>query len=1245
MRKKNLALFFLGFLLGFFLFFVNIAKGQGTLATFKKKPQKLPVRMSVENYSKDANTEKQKLFNVLKELNQVKGTFFLFSDKADGDILVSPISDYSRPVEEILEQLLRNTDLQFKKIGQKTFVILSPVKEPLQDAAAAGNNESADQLNQSITISPAASHLIRGKVITAAGIPMSNVSVIIKGTSKGIVTAHDGSFSIEGTNGDVLEFSFVGYEKKQSLVSDENKTMIAQLSVIDQPMDEVVVTSLGVTKSQKSLGYAVSTITSEEITSSGNTNFASALYGKAAGVKITTSPGGATSAVQVQVRGLNSLNFNTQPLYVVDGIIIRNTNEKGLKGVNNFGYWDDPRIRGNGILDINPYDIESLTILKGASATALYGSEAASGVVVITTKKGSPKKRLGLEVNYISNVEQAAFLPKYQNVYGPGYDRTTNLSEGATEEGWIPTDTDGDGKNESLRPNFRAYAQFGPKMEGQLVPWWDGQLHRYSPQPDNYKNFYRSGFNSLANVAVSNRTDKSSYRISYTRNDYKGIQVGGSMARNTFNINSAFKVNEKLTTDVVVSYVNSKVHNRPYQLQRIIAAYAGFFSRAEDIGVMFDKYKTNEGYKWVPWNQSQRNPAEALNYDMKSETLDFLWNQLRNSENEDQNRLLSSATLNYQVSNNLQLRGRIGNDLTSLITETKNFNEYPLAYNGANSTGFYGVLTGRYSIIYGDLLLTYSKKLNKTWSLAFNGGIQSRDEKYNDQSSTTSGGLIKENWFSLNNSFGPAIGRVTRSAIFKYAYLGFFDISYKDYLYVEGTARKEYSSTLPPGSNSYFYPSVNASFIFTEALKMPSFMNYGKLRASYGVVGNAPPAYASGIAYTQSILPTINGPVASLNGQINAGNNNIRPENKYEMEFGMEMKMFHTRFGIDLTYYNSRTIDQILQLTVPASSGAISKLVNAGELQSSGLELGVNIMAVAQKYFKWHIRMNLSAGQTRVRRLSGAVKEIVYYEGEQNAIRIVAEEGKNVGNIYVYPKMKDASGNDIIGSNGLYVIDNSKYTLAGNVMPKIIGGVANTFVFGSFSFDVMIDYRFGGKLVSPVLKYNIGAGMYESSLQYRDEAHGGLSYFVNGSGQKVLLNDPALVAPDGSKVYHDGIILKGNAVDGKANTAIVDAAYYYINMFGWGAAALNEEGSIYNNDYLKLREAVIGYTLPVKIANNIHFNNIRISLVGRNLFYLLRSVKNVDPEAPIGTNWTRQSVDEGTLSSTRSYGFSVHFDF
>jgi iron complex outermembrane recepter protein len=353
-----------------------------------------------------------------------------------------------------------------------------------------------------LTIAAYAQKNISGTVKDAGGTPIPAVNIQIKGTKNGASTDANGRYVISAAKGSVLVFSYIGYKSQEATVGAD-ATINMVLQEYDTSLTEVVVTALGIKRQEKSLGYAVSTVTAKQLTEAGNTNFASALYGKAAGVKITTAPGGASSAVNVQIRGINSISYNQQPLYVVDGVMIRNDGQNGATGANNNNYWDDQRIRGNGILDINPADIESLTVLKGASASALYGSDAGSGVVVITTKKGSKSRGLGVDFNYQGSVDKVAFLPNFQNVYGPGYDRATNLANTGREDGWIADASSPTG----LRPYFRAYANFGPKMEGQQVKWWDGSIRSFSPQPDNYRDIYETGYTSNANVAISNQTE------------------------------------------------------------------------------------------------------------------------------------------------------------------------------------------------------------------------------------------------------------------------------------------------------------------------------------------------------------------------------------------------------------------------------------------------------------------------------------------------------------------------------------------------------------------------------------------------------------------------------------------------------------------------------------------------------------------------------------------------------------------
>lgn len=1070
---------------------------------------------------------------------------------------------------------------------------------------------------------------------------LPNVSITVVGKSTGTTTGTNGKYSINAAKGAILKFSAVGFKTRQITVADET-TINVKMTEDNAELNEVVVTAFGIKREAKALGYASSTVSAKELTEAGNTNFASALYGKAAGVKINTAPGGASSAVNIQIRGINSINYNGGPLYVVDGVILRNSGQAGSAGQNNGGFYDDQRIRGNGVLDVNPEDIESLTVLKGASATALYGSDATGGVILITTKKGTKGKGLGIDFNYYGTLENAAFLPQYQNVYGQGYDRATNLSVGAKEDGTFADAASPAG----WRPNFRAYNNFGPKMEGQQVRWWDGSIRSYSPQPDNYKNIFRTGYSSLANVAISNQSDQLDYRISASRLDYNGIQRESGVKKNTFALNSTVKLSPKVSIDLIANYVNTITHNRPYLTNRLAASYDGFFGREEDTNLILDKFQTSTGFKWVPFNQTARNPAEAFTFNVRPNLYDYFWSTQKNTYDENENRLYTSATLNWSVVNHLKLRTRIGNDYTGKNIEEKQYNEYPVAFNNGTSTGYYGVSKGIYSIVYGDALLTYSNNLAKDLEFSASGGFTSRRERYNDQSSGTSNGLVLENFFSLSNSTGILSTSSTRQELTKYGYFGILNFNYKNFLFLEGTARQESSSTLPVQNNSYFYPSVNTGFVFSDAFKssMPSFLSFGKLRASYGIVGNPAPIYLSNVLYTLQSLQTVTGSVPQSTISRDYGNSSLMPEKKYEKEFGLETRMFKNRFGFDFTFYDNRIKNVILGLTVAPSVGAGTQIVNVGEIGNRGFELALNATPLTGA-FKWDTRLNFAINTSKAYSLSSGVNEISMYNAENNAIKVTVAPGEKMGNIYVNPLQTDAKGNNVISSDGFHVIDDTRYVKAGNVQAGVTGGLANTFSYKAFSLNIMVDYRLGGQLVSSPQKYQLGAGMFKSTLKYRDTEHGGLTYYVNTAGTYVQIPVSQSAGPNGEKVYHDGLILPGVYANGQPNTTIIDAANFYENEYAASPTSNNQEGAIYDNSYVKLREVTLGYKLPNRISKKMGMTNMRVSIIGRNLMYFWKTLKNLDPETVIGSQWYKQGVDEGSLPATRSYGFSINASF
>ncbi|RAJ32194.1 SusC/RagA family TonB-linked outer membrane protein [Pedobacter cryoconitis] len=1074
-----------------------------------------------------------------------------------------------------------------------------------------------------LTVNAFAQKTLTGTVRDASG-PVPGVSITVKGTTKVTQTNGSGKFSITAGANDVLTFSAVGYARQELTVGSQEALNVT-LKESENNLNEVVVTTaLGIKRQEKSLGYAVSTVTAKQLTEAGNTNFASALYGKAAGVKITTAPGGASSAVNVQIRGINSISYNQQPLYVVDGVMIRNDGQNGAAGANNNSYGSDQRIRGNGILDINPADIESLTILKGASASALYGSDAGSGVVVITTKKGTKGRGLGVDFNYQGSVDEVAFLPNFQNVYGPGYSRSINLANTGREDGWI---TEADSPS-GVRPYFRAYANFGPKMEGQQVKWWDGSIRSYSPQPDNYKDVYQTGYTSNANVAISNQSDAINYRFSASRLDYKGTQPGNTGSKNSFNLNSTVKLSSKLSADIIVSYVNTLTKNRPYQLGEVLGSFGGYFSRAEDMDLMKQKFQTSNGYKYTPLDQAATTRPEPFIYSIRATNLlDFYWKQLKNEYTENENRLLSSFTLNYDVAKNLKFRGRIGNDYTGSRTENREYSEYPVGLNGNTSTGGYATTQGQYAILYGDALLTYTNKIGQDLNLSVSGGYQGRKETYKDQKSNTRDGLVSENWFSLNNSFGVAETSDIRKEQLKYAYLGILNLSYKDFLFLEGTARKEYASTLPPQNNSYAYYSLNGGFVFSDVFKLPKFWNYGKLRASYGVVGNPAPIYEANIVYTQTSLQTINGSVPSLVTARAYGNNNLLPEMKHEGEFGLETRFLGGRLGLDVSYYNNRVKNQIVPLQVTTTTGAASQIVNVGEIGSRGYEVALNATPVKAGKFRWDTRLNFSSNKSRIISFMEGMTELNFYNSDQATAKIVAKAGEELGNIYVRPRATDSKGNYVISDDGYYVMDNTTYVKAGNIMPKVVGGFSNTISYGNLSLDFTIDGRFGGKMLAPNLKFMRAAGMLENSMEFRDAAHGGLTY------------------TSGGKTYDDGVLLKGtNEKTGLPNTKVVSAADYYFNTYNWGEGSLTD-GEVLDNSFIKMREVVLSYKLPASFTSKLKINNLRVSLIGRNLFYIWRTLKDLDPEAPLGNKWWSQGVDVGSTAASRNYGFSISANF
>jgi TonB-linked SusC/RagA family outer membrane protein len=1081
--------------------------------------------------------------------------------------------------------------------------------------------------------------VISGVVKDSAGTIMPGVSVSEKGTQSSVISDMDGQFRIPVSSArPVLVFTSIGFQRQEVAVGDQTSLMIT-LQGETTSLEGVVVTALGIKREQRKLGYATSQIAGKDIIQTAPTNFAAALYGKAPGVAITANPGGATSAVGIQIRGVNSIGGQGQPLLVVDGVIIRNGD------ANSEGYWSgNQRLNGNGILDINPENIENINILKGAAASALYGSDANFGVIVITTKNGKGRKGLGIDVNLSGNLEQVAVVPDLQTEFGPGYDRTTNKSSfGADDEGWLYTTVNG---QQVKYPIFRSYAQFGPKVDNSQVYWWDGQMREYKAQPNNWKKFYRTGHSTIANVAISNSSDKMNYRLSYTRNDYKGIQIGGDQQKNTFNFNSTFKVHPKVSVDLVANYINEKVHNRPRQLYYVTNNFGGFFSPVDYMDVYFDKYQTSKGYKWVDWN-SNLDVAERLKYNIRAKDfLDFLWNQLANSFDETTNRVMASATLNYNVAKGLTFRGRMGTDYTGYFSEQKDRSTQPISFG---ATGSYGTNTNRYTFTYGDVLLSYEKKLSQAFTITGSVGYQAREEDYRWNSSNTRDGLTTENWFSLNASkTTPGEGKARRATLVKDGLFGILNFDFNNYLFVEATLRRERTSTLAPGNNTFNYPGVSAAFELSNALQLPAFVSYSKLRSAWGIVGNPPSFYKGNIVYTPG---NVEGIPVLYPPQSEYGNKDLKNEERRELEFGWENKFLNNRLGFDITYYNTKINDQIILLSTPATIGSSSVIVNVGDMRNSGVELSLFGTPVRTKDFSWDARLNLAFNRNEVISLADGLERLQSANLDNGSLLIVSEPGKAAGDIVGYKRKTDDKGNYIINADGLYEIDFSQQTKMGNLQSKGVGGLMNTVSYKNWSLNFLVDFRWGGQVISQALLYGTGSGLYENSLFGRNTEHGGLSYYVDGAGKNVQVPTGTATGPGGQKVFTDGLIVKGVTADGKENTTIVDAPNYYLNTYNWGSwpgsgSSVTYEGAVYDNDFIKLREVALTYMLPSRLAGKLKAQNLSLTVFGRNLFYLYKALPYFDPEEGVGTNWISQGTTSGQgTAAARSIGASLRVTF
>ncbi|MCE6990179.1 SusC/RagA family TonB-linked outer membrane protein [Dyadobacter sp. CY323] len=1039
---------------------------------------------------------------------------------------------------------------------------------------------------------------VAGRVVSQAeNEALPGVSILLKGTSKGTATNVDGTYTLEAAPGTTLVFSFIGLKTTELVVPADGKLDVA-LENDNTILQEVVVTALGITKEKKSLGYAVQELKTRDLAEAREGNLVNALSGKIAGVNITNSQGGMGSS-RIVIRGETSIAGNNQPLFVVDGIPVDNSQlGAGANGSRDFA---------NAISDINPGDIESISVLKGPNAAALYGSRASNGVILIKTKSGnSGQKGLGITLNIGYTFDKLLVLPKYQNVFGQGTGGQFSYKDGK-----------GGGINDATDESW------GPRMDGRLIPQFfsNGEAVPFVAHPDNVKNFFETGHTRTTGVSVSGSNEKIDYRFSFNNSKQTRVIPNTDISKNSFGVNSTYRINDKLTLSTSANFIRTASDNLPGTSGRGSSVMLQFlwFGRQVDTELLKDYNKGGFDYNW---NHSYYSNPYLLQYE--------------NTVQQRRDRFFGNVNLNYKITDWLSATVRTGNDY---YTDKRKFR---VAY-GTNGTPFGSYTEDGYVVNENntDFNFNFNKSIGSDFEVDWLVGGSVRSN-FNEQNYQQAPKLAVSNLYTLNNSRDPLVSYNVLRKQKVYSAFSSAQIGFRNYAFLNLTARNDWSSTLPTGNNSYFYPSINASFVLTDAFDIKSnVLTFAKIRGGWAEVGKDTDPYQLINTYPFN-QPFGSSPLLTVSDVLL--NSNLKPEITRSTELGVDLAFFRNRARLDFSYYNTDSYNQILRADVSPTTGYKQKLLNAGHINNHGIEAMLNVKPVDTKSgFKWDIGINFSKNVSKVISLDdeGFLND---YRLGANGATVYASKGKGYGAIFGSAFARDANGTIIIGANGLPTRDPNQKVL-GHYTPKWMGGVTNSFSFKGFNLSVLIDTKQGGSLYSATNATGKYTGVLVETLEGRDAEHGGLTYYFPGNNKSapaVQLNQGG-AAPAGETTYDDGIIAKGNTVDGKPNATIVSAERYYKGVYS-NSAGINE-ASVFDASFIKLREVKLGYSVPQTLVNRYKLQNVTISVYGRNLAFLQRKATNIDPETAFNTGNTGQGLESLQLPTTSSYGFNLNIGF
>ena len=1054
---------------------------------------------------------------------------------------------------------------------------------------------------------------VRGIVTTEEdGEPVIGASVIVKGTSLGTVTDVNGRFELSGLppSATRLLISYISLMAKEVAIAPQVSVTLKSDTHL---LDEVVVTALGISREKKALGYTAQEVKQNALVQGKDNNLLNSLSGKIAGVRITNTQGDVGSS-RIVIRGETSIAGENQPLFIVDGIPVDNSQLNARSSGRDFK---------NAIADLNPEDIKTLTVLKGPNAAALYGARAAHGAIVITTKGGDKRQKgIGITLHSSTQVSFVATLPEFQNLFGQGAGGRFSYVDGK-----------GAGVNDGVDESW------GPRLDiGLLIPQFDSPLDAdgnrvatpWVSHPNNVRDYFRMGISTNSGISVARGDDKYQFRVGYNYEKQVSIVPDAGTNKTNISLNTDYHLAKWIVVGATANYIvytapslpgsatpsGSNVRSNSPMLQFL------WFGRQVDTNSLKADYTRN-------WNSSY--------YDNP------FWSASYNTQSQERHRLIGDLHAEFRLTDGLNVRFRTSTDWYNDRRKSK------VKWGSAGAGSPYGSYAeDAYTVKENntEVLATYIKQLNKNWGIDALLGFNVRNKQY-ENNYQAAPRLAVADLYTLTNSRDPLISSNDFYRLRQYGLYGSIQLDYRRWAFLNITGRNDWSSTLPVDNNSYFYPSVTASVLLSEAFGWRSkAVNYLKIRGGWTQVGADANPYQLATVFTSETA--FNGNPLQSSSTIGM-NPNLKPEKTSSIEAGFEAAFWDNRLYLDFTYYKTDSRNQILKLATTAASGYTSQVRNAGHIRNRGYEIQLGAVPIqTSKGFRWNLDLNYGANSSKVVKLDDEGL-ITSYQLYSSGIQILASVGEAYGTLFGTSYVRDANGNVVVDANGLPKISTTNKTL-GKFTPDWTGGISNTFSYRSLSLSFLIDASVGGSIFSNTNKTGKYTGVLANTLSGRDAEHGGLWYYTDAMGNNVRLSEsPSYsVSSDGlyyaqvngqsTRVYQDGIMVEGVTESGSKNEEVVSAEKYYHRIYSIA------EANVYDASYVKLREVALSYRLPRLWTQKLHLQEASVTLTGRNLWTIYKSVPNIDPESALTTG-NAQGVEAYSLPTTRSFGVNLSVKF